>query len=267
MKATEHNGHHRSALHNQNATARHDALASQIDSPSAMEGLSEKYSTAPEPSLNPEERRARIEALLPVSLKCLAAVSKLDEGLLVALLQEASICTFKQKEVVLEPGENDDRIHMVVDGVVTLHTYTENGRQIINDYLGRGYFFGETALTDPEGSDFWANSKGGCAVASISRERFMEVGMAHPALLRTLTNQLIQRLHSADHKACDLAFLDFSGRVANALQQLAKGSCAITHPDGMQIRMTRQEIGLIVGCSREMVGRAIKVLAHQGDIN
>ena len=266
MKATEHNGHHRSALHNQNATARHDALASQIDSPSAMEGLSEKYSTAPEPSLNPEERRARIEALLPVSLKCLAAVSKLDEGLLVALLQEASICTFKQKEVVLEPGENDDRIHMVVDGVVTLHTYTENGRQIINDYLGRGYFFGETALTDPEGSDFWANSKGGCAVASISREQFLEVGMAHPALLRTLTNQLIQRLHSADHKACDLAFLDVSGRVANALQQLAKGPCAITHPDGMQIRMTRQEIGLIVGCSREMVGRAIKVLAHQGDI-
>ncbi len=85
------------------------------------------------PSLNPKERRADIEALLPVSLKCLAAVNKLDGGLLVALLQEASICTFKRKEVVLETGEKDDRIHMVVDGVVTLHTYTESGRQIIND--------------------------------------------------------------------------------------------------------------------------------------
>ena len=207
-----------------------------------------------------------LEASLPLSLKCLSVVSNLDGGLLVALLQDAIIHTFKQKEIVLQPGENDDRIYMVVDGVVTLHTYTANGRQIINDYLGRGYFFGETALTDPEGSDFWANSKGGCAVASISRERFMEVGMAHPALLRALTNQLIRRLHSADQKACDLAFLDVSGRVANALQHLAKGPCAITHPDGMQIRMTRQEIGLIVGCSGEMVGRAIKILAHQGVI-
>jgi hypothetical protein len=27
----------------------------------------------------------------------------------------------------------------------------------------------------------------------------------------------------------------------------------MTHPDGMQIRITRQEIGRIVGCSREMV--------------
>ena len=69
--------------------------------------------------------------------------------MLVALLQEASVCTFKQKEVVLEPGENDDRKLMVVDGIVMLHTYKENGRQIITDHLGRGYFFGETALTDP----------------------------------------------------------------------------------------------------------------------
>ena len=74
MKATERNEHHRSALHNQNATVRHDAHASQLDSPSATEGLSEKFSTAPEPSLNPERRRARVEALFPVSLKCLAAV-------------------------------------------------------------------------------------------------------------------------------------------------------------------------------------------------
>ena len=52
----------------------------------------------------------------------------MDEGLLIALLQEASLCTFKQKEVVLEPGENGDRKFMVVDGIVTLHTYKENGR-------------------------------------------------------------------------------------------------------------------------------------------
>ena len=217
-------------------------------------------------SHGPEQRRAQIEAMLPTTLKCLSAVSKLDEDILVALLQDAPVRTFKQKENVLQPGEPDCRIHLVVDGVVTLHTYTENGRQIINDYLGRGFFFGETALTEPEGADFWANSKGGCTIASISKERFVEVGMAYPLLLRLLTNQLIDRLHSADHKACDLAFLDVSGRVSNALQQLAKGPCAITHPDGMQIRMTRQEIGLIVGCSREMVGRAIKVLAEQGVI-
>jgi CRP/FNR family cyclic AMP-dependent transcriptional regulator len=38
---------------------------------------------------------------------------------------------------------------------------------------------------------------------------------------------------------------------------------AITHPDGMQIKITRQEIGRIVGCSREMVGRVLITLEEQ----
>ncbi|NCF43394.1 MAG: cyclic nucleotide-binding domain-containing protein [Proteobacteria bacterium] len=219
-----------------------------------------------EADLSSADSRSELESSLPVSLKCLSVVSRLDEELLVALLQDASVSKFRQRENILHPDEPDDRIHMVLDGVVTLHTYTENGRQIINDYLGRGFFFGESALTQSEGADFWANSKGGCAIASIAKERFVAVGMMHPMLLKVLADQLIERLRTADHKACDLAFLDVSGRVANALQLLAKGPCAITHPDGMQIRMTRQEIGLIVGCSREMVGRAIKALAEDGVI-
>lgn len=212
------------------------------------------------------EQRSELESQMPVTLRCLSAVSGVDEDILIKLLKEASVRKYRQKETVLQPGKSDQKIHMVLDGVVTLHTYTENGRQIINDYLGRGYFFGEVALTQPENPDFWANSKGGCTVASIARDHFIEVGMLHPSLLRVLTDQLIGRLRAADHKARDLAFLDVSGRVANALGELAKGPCAITHPDGMQIRMTRQEIGLIVGCSREMVGRAIKMLADQGAI-
>jgi CRP/FNR family cyclic AMP-dependent transcriptional regulator len=32
----------------------------------------------------------------------------------------------------------------------------------------------------------------------------------------------------------------------------------------MQIRITRQEIGQIVGCSREMAGRVLKNLEQQG---
>ena len=41
----------------------------------------------------------------------------------------------------------------------------------------------------------------------------------------------------------------------------------MTHPDGMQIKVTRQEIGRIVGCSREMVGRVLKVLEEEGYVS
>jgi CRP/FNR family cyclic AMP-dependent transcriptional regulator len=40
----------------------------------------------------------------------------------------------------------------------------------------------------------------------------------------------------------------------------------MTHPDGMQIRVTRQELGKLVGCSREMAGRVLEMLEGDGYI-
>ncbi len=71
------------------------------------------------------------------------------------------------------------------------------------------------------------------------------------------------RLRTTSRKVSDLAFLDVTGRVARTLLDLCKQPDAMTHPDGMQIRVTRQEIGRIVGCSREMVGRVLKTLEEQ----
>ena len=70
------------------------------------------------------------------------------------------------------------------------------------------------------------------------------------------------RLRATTRKVSDLAFLDVTG--ARCLLDLSKQPDAMTHPDGMQIRVTRQEIGRIVGCSREMVGRVLKSLEDQG---
>jgi CRP/FNR family cyclic AMP-dependent transcriptional regulator len=74
---------------------------------------------------------------------------------------------------------------------------------------------------------------------------------------------MAMRLRKTSRKVSDLAFLDVTGRIARTLLELAKGPDAITHPDGMQIKITRQELGRIVGCSREMAGRVLKALEEQ----
>ena len=75
---------------------------------------------------------------------------------------------------------------------------------------------------------------------------------------------MARRLRNTTRKVSDLAFLDVTGRVARTLLELSKEPDALTHPEGMQIKITRQEIGRIVGCSREMVGRVLKTLEDQG---
>ena len=62
----------------------------------------------------------------------------------------------------------------------------------------------------------------------------------------------------------DLAFVDVTGRIAHAIMDLCNEPDAMTHPDGMQIKVSRQELSRLVGCSREMAGRVLKVLEEQG---
>mgnify|MGYP006432426257 FL=1 len=79
----------------------------------------------------------------------------------------------------------------------------------------------------------------------------------------TIGKQIAHRLRNTTRKVGDLAFYDVSGRIARTLINLSKEPDAMTHPNGMQIKITRQEIGRLVNCSREMAGRVLKTLEEQ----
>ena len=110
----------------------------------------------------------------------------------------------------------------------------------------------------------WCKAKTDCEVAELSYTKFHELSKKNSAMLFALTSQVVERLSKTTKKVSDLAFLDVTGRVARTLLDLSHEPDAMTHPDGMQIKITRQEIGRIVGCSREMVGRVLKTLEDQG---
>jgi CRP/FNR family cyclic AMP-dependent transcriptional regulator len=110
----------------------------------------------------------------------------------------------------------------------------------------------------------WCRTRSACEIAEISYANFSVYTKQHPEIVFTIGSQVAKRLRSTTRKVGDLSFFDVSGRIARALIQLSREPDAITHPLGMQIRITRQEIGRIVNCSREMAGRVLKTLEEQG---
>lgn len=58
--------------------------------------------------------------------------------------------------------------------------------------------------------------------------------------------------------------MDVSGRIEQTLKDLCEHADALTHPEGMQLRISRQELARLVGCSREMAGRVLKTLEQEG---
>ncbi len=175
---------------------------------------------------------------------------------------------YASKSTIIFAGDRCESLFFILQGSVTILIEDDDGKEMIIAYLNQGDFFGEMGLFSSSGGEqersAWVRAKTACEVAEISYTKFRELSDKDPDMLYVLGNQLADRLRSTTRKVGDLVFLDVTGRVARTLLDLCKEPDAMTHPDGMQIKVTRQEIGRIVGCSREMVGRVLKNLEEQG---
>ena len=165
---------------------------------------------------------------------------------------------------IIFAGEDSESIYYILKGSVTVLIEDNSGHEIIVAYLNEGDFFGEMAMFSEGTRTAGVNAKTDCELAELGYRKFIELNRNDPGMLYELATQLADRLDKTTQKVGNLAFLDVTGRVARTLLDLSNEPDAMTHPDGMQIKITRQEIGRIVGCSREMVGRVLKTLEDQG---
>lgn len=169
------------------------------------------------------------------------------------------------KSTLIYAGDDSDSLYYIVRGSATVIIEDDEGREMIVAYLNEGDFIGELGLFEENDSrSAWVRAKTECEIAEVSYQKFREISDLHPRFIYSVGRQMAKRLRNTTRKVGDLAFLDVTGRVARTLLDLSREPDAMTHPDGMQIKITRQEIGRIVGCSREMVGRVLKTLEDQG---
>ncbi|MCB1865641.1 MAG: cAMP-activated global transcriptional regulator CRP [Chromatiales bacterium] len=177
---------------------------------------------------------------------------------------------YPAKTDIIRPGDPPDTLYYIVDGSVTVIIEDEDGNELVLAYLNAGDFIGEMGLFSKQDSrGALVRTRVKSEIAEISYRKLLQLfdsGLreVREDLLFAIGAQLTKRLLETSRKVRDLAFVDVSGRVARTLLQLSKQPDAITHPEGMQIRITRQELARIVGCSREMVGRVLKNLEGDG---
>jgi CRP/FNR family cyclic AMP-dependent transcriptional regulator len=171
---------------------------------------------------------------------------------------------YPRGSTIIFAGEESDSLYYITRGSVTVSVEDEQGREIIVAYLNTKDFFGEMGMFGNGTRTAWVKAKTECEVAELGYSKFVELSRKDAGIMFNVASQLADRLTKTTQKVSDLAFLDVTGRVARQLLDLCNEPDAMTHPDGMQIKITRQEIGRLVGCSREMVGRVLKTLEDQG---
>jgi len=171
------------------------------------------------------------------------------------------------RTVLVRSGEAPDALYYVLSGSVEVLIEDEHGKELVLAYLGRGEFFGEMGLLEATpGRGAYVRARGRTEIAEMAYSRFRQVAISDPVLALELAAQLASRLERATRKLRDLAFTDVSGRIMQALGELCEQPDALTHPEGMQIRVSRQDLSRLVGCSREMAGRVLRTLEEEGKL-
>ena len=179
-------------------------------------------------------------------------------------MQHARRRTVPSKTVLVSAGEAPEQLYHVLSGSVEVLIEDDGGNEIVLAYLSKGQFFGEMGLFGIDKRTAFVRARGRAEIAEIPYSRFRQLANETPSLTFEIATQLAVRLERTNRKLSDLAFVDVSGRIAHALLDLCDEPEAMTHPEGTQIRVSRQELSRLVGCSREMAGRVLKALEAQG---
>ncbi|MGH8055014.1 MAG: cAMP-activated global transcriptional regulator CRP [Stenotrophomonas sp.] len=171
---------------------------------------------------------------------------------------------------VFRPGDPAGTMYYVISGSVSIIAEEDDDRELVLGYFGSGEFVGEMGLfIDSEKREVILRTRTPCELAEISYERLHQLFLGPlsvdaPKLLYAIGSQISRRLLHTSRKASRLAFLDVTDRIIRTLHDLAKEPESMSHPQGTQLRVSRQEIARLVGCSREMAGRVLKKLQVDG---
>ncbi|WP_372392119.1 cAMP-activated global transcriptional regulator CRP [Xanthomonas sp. NCPPB 3582] len=194
----------------------------------------------------------------------------LDAGTIERFLAHSHRRRYPTRTDVFRPGDPAGTLYYVISGSVSIIAEEDDDRELVLGYFGSGEFVGEMGLfIESDTREVILRTRTQYELAEISYERLQQLFQTSlspdaPRILYALGVQLSKRLLDTTRKASRLAFLDVTDRIVRTLHDLSKEPEAMSHPQGTQLRVSRQELARLVGCSREMAGRVLKKLQADG---
>jgi CRP/FNR family cyclic AMP-dependent transcriptional regulator len=188
-----------------------------------------------------------------------SALSDADRS---ALLARGRRRRYVRQTRVFCEGDPSDFVLVILEGRVKLAVTTEDGDESLLGVRGPGELVGELAALDPQNRLATAIAIEPLTVQSLTAEEFRGFIAEHSSAALELIRMLIGRLREADRRRAEFGVHDTTRRVAHLLAQLAAEHQPPEHGP-TQVKLSQQEIGELIGASRESVARALAALRDQ----
>jgi CRP/FNR family cyclic AMP-dependent transcriptional regulator len=171
---------------------------------------------------------------------------------------ETTVRSVAKGGIVCRKGEPAAHWIGVVDGLIKIATMSTEGKPATFSGIPTGGWFGEGSLLKDGPRHYEAIALRASQIAYMPRTLFLWLLDNNPRFARFLLIQLNERLGQAMAIIEHQRLLGSDGRVAQCLASLFN---PILHPGiGANLQISQEEIGLLVGLSRQRVNQALRLL-------
>jgi CRP/FNR family transcriptional regulator, cyclic AMP receptor protein len=175
------------------------------------------------------------------------------------LCRYAKHTLLKRGATIFSKGDPGNSLFAVISGTVKMSISSPDGRSAIFNLIGAGDVFGEMAVLDGQARSADATANTNCEIFIIDRREFIPFVQSQPALAMKFIQLLCTRLRGTSDQVEQLILQNLPGRLASALIRLAEKH--LPAPEGRTIAVTQQEIGEMVGMTRESINKQLRVWA------
>lgn len=180
-----------------------------------------------------------------------------------ALLTHARFEHYPAGCLVFAKGEPGRSMMAVLEGSIRISTTSPNGREVVLATFNAGEIFGELALLDGGERTADATAMSDCGVLVIDQRDFIPFLRDRSDLCIGLLRLLAQRLRRTDELVETALFERLESRLAKTLVRLAGEAGGDALPR-RELRVSQQELGGIIGASREHVNKQLRVWQRVG---
>ncbi len=156
-------------------------------------------------------------------------------------------------------------VYVLKSGRLKLSRVSRNGKELILDLIEPGDIFGETNILDRAPEDTLGEALEDSNIYAFSGVKFKQFLRTKPDLALRMAMLMGARRKKIEDRLENLVFNKVPGRLANLLVRLSK-DYGIPDSRGtlLRIELSQQEMGSLIGASREIVNLTLSDFRRQG---
>jgi CRP/FNR family transcriptional regulator, cyclic AMP receptor protein len=201
-------------------------------------------------------------------LRSIPLFAELSAEQLAKVAALVAVRAYPVRKVVVSQGEPATALFGIVHGRLKVVSCGPDGHDTVLGIMAAGEVFGEVALLDGGVRSATCTTIEPSELLVVDRAQFMELLEGSPGIAVKLLLVLAQRLRRLSQRSEDAAFLDVPSRLARSLLDLAnrfgERQRAPTSGIAIMLKLSQQELGELVGATRESVNKHLSDWTKQG---